>query len=166
MQIILIKKALAKLTDFLKRLERQRKGNLVSNLKGRGPVPREQTTLGRTRVRIFFNMEARSQVLKKSEKIILIMLCAVSLLVGCTKTATPVKKTQIRWFVGLGAGSDEPTFAPQKAVVEKFNASQNEIELVLEIIDIYLKAALWQSGRTRFHISLWNIQVQLENSTN
>ena len=45
------------------------------------------------------------------------------------------ERTKVRWFVGLGAGSDEPTFAPQKAVVDKFNASQNEIELVLEIVD-------------------------------
>lgn len=44
-------------------------------------------------------------------------------------------RVQIRWFVGLGAGSDEPTFAPQKAVVDKFNQSQDEIELVLEIVD-------------------------------
>jgi len=41
---------------------------------------------------------------------------------------------RVRWFVGLGAGSDEPTFAPQNAFVEKFNASQNQIELVLEIV--------------------------------
>ncbi len=45
------------------------------------------------------------------------------------------ERVQIRWFVGLGAGSDEPTFAAQEAVVEQFNASQDEIELVLEIID-------------------------------
>lgn len=44
-------------------------------------------------------------------------------------------RVQVRWFVGLGAGSDEPTFAPQQAVVEKFNASQDKIELVLEIVD-------------------------------
>jgi multiple sugar transport system substrate-binding protein len=42
---------------------------------------------------------------------------------------------EVRWFVGLGAGSDEPTFAPQQAVVDQFNASQNEIRLVLEIVD-------------------------------
>lgn len=54
---------------------------------------------------------------------------------SCAKSAPSAKKTQVRWFVGLGAGSDEPTFAPQKAVVDKFNASQNEIELVLEIVD-------------------------------
>jgi multiple sugar transport system substrate-binding protein len=44
-------------------------------------------------------------------------------------------RTKIRWFVGLGAGSDEGTFAPQQAVADEFNASQDKIELVLEIID-------------------------------
>lgn len=41
----------------------------------------------------------------------------------------------IRWFVGLGAGTDEPTFDAQKAVVEQFNASQSDIILELEIVD-------------------------------
>jgi multiple sugar transport system substrate-binding protein len=42
--------------------------------------------------------------------------------------------TRVRWFVGLGAGSDEGTFAAQQAVVDEFNASQDRIELVLEIV--------------------------------
>lgn len=45
------------------------------------------------------------------------------------------ERVQVRWFVGLGAGSDEGTFEPQQAFVERFNASQDEIELVLEIVD-------------------------------
>jgi len=45
------------------------------------------------------------------------------------------EKVQVRWFVGLGAGSDEGTFEPQNAFVDKFNASQDEIELVIEIVD-------------------------------
>ena len=49
--------------------------------------------------------------------------------------AASTEKVQVRWFVGLGAGSDEGTFAPQQAVVDEFNASQDKIELVLEIID-------------------------------
>jgi multiple sugar transport system substrate-binding protein len=49
--------------------------------------------------------------------------------------AAPATKTRVRWFVGLGAGSDEGTFAPQQAVVDEFNASQDRIQLVLEIID-------------------------------
>lgn len=51
------------------------------------------------------------------------------------EAATSGDRVQIRWFVGLGAGSDEPTFAPQQAFVEEFNASQDRIELVIEIVD-------------------------------
>jgi multiple sugar transport system substrate-binding protein len=43
-------------------------------------------------------------------------------------------KVQIRWYVGLGGGSDAPTIPGQQAVVDAFNASQNEIELVLEVV--------------------------------
>jgi multiple sugar transport system substrate-binding protein len=46
-----------------------------------------------------------------------------------------VAQTEVRWFVGLGAGTDEPTLAPQREIVEEFNASQDEIELILEIVD-------------------------------
>lgn len=50
-------------------------------------------------------------------------------------TTQPTGRVKVRWFVGLGAGSDAPTLAPQQAVVDEFNASQNEIELVLEVVD-------------------------------
>ena len=60
-------------------------------------------------------------------------LAAATLFFGCAKKQDD--RVKIRWFVGLGAGSDEPTYAPQKAVVDAFNKSQDEIELVLEIVD-------------------------------
>jgi multiple sugar transport system substrate-binding protein len=69
------------------------------------------------------------------KRLLVVALVLAVALVGCAKKETAAAKVQIRWYVGLGAGSDEPTFAPQKAVVDKFNASQNEIELVLEIVD-------------------------------
>ena len=50
-------------------------------------------------------------------------------------TGAALAQTEVRWFVGLGAGSDEPTIAPQQALVDEFNASQDDIELVLEIVD-------------------------------
>lgn len=61
---------------------------------------------------------------------------AATMVAPAEPTAAPPASApvRIRWFVGLGAGSDEPTFAPQQAVVDQFNASQNEIELVLEIV--------------------------------
>ena len=50
-------------------------------------------------------------------------------------SASSGERVQIRWYVGLGAGSDEPTFDAQNQVVADFNASQDKIELVLEIVD-------------------------------
>lgn len=44
------------------------------------------------------------------------------------------ERIQVRWFVGLGAGTDAPQIAAQEAIVAEFNASQSEIELVLEIV--------------------------------
>lgn len=44
-------------------------------------------------------------------------------------------QTEVRWFVGLGAGSDEPTIAAQQAIADEFNASQSDIRLNLEIVD-------------------------------
>ncbi len=41
----------------------------------------------------------------------------------------------IRWFVGLGAGSDVDIIPAQEAVVAEFNASQDDIILELEIVD-------------------------------
>jgi multiple sugar transport system substrate-binding protein len=43
-------------------------------------------------------------------------------------------KVCIRWFVGLGTGTDAPQITTQEEVVKDFNASQNEIQLILEII--------------------------------
>jgi multiple sugar transport system substrate-binding protein len=41
---------------------------------------------------------------------------------------------EIRWFVGLGTGGNPEQIEAQEAVVEAFNASQDGIELVLEIV--------------------------------
>jgi multiple sugar transport system substrate-binding protein len=43
-------------------------------------------------------------------------------------------KVCIRWFVGLGTGTDAPQIATQEEVVKDFNASQDKIQLILEII--------------------------------
>ena len=43
-------------------------------------------------------------------------------------------RTQVRWFVGLGSGTDPQQVPTEQAVVDKFNESQDEIELLLEII--------------------------------
>ncbi len=43
-------------------------------------------------------------------------------------------RTQVRWYVGLGTGSDKDQIPVQKKFVEKYNASQDKIELVVEIV--------------------------------
>ncbi|HWB89085.1 MAG TPA: extracellular solute-binding protein [Acidimicrobiia bacterium] len=45
------------------------------------------------------------------------------------------EKVTVRWFIGLGAGGQPEQEAAQRAVVDEFNASQDEIELVIEIVE-------------------------------
>jgi len=54
---------------------------------------------------------------------------------AATGSVQASERVQVRWFVGLGAGSDAPTIPAQEEVVRRFNESQDEIELVLEIVD-------------------------------
>ncbi|THV35196.1 ABC transporter substrate-binding protein [Glycomyces buryatensis] len=49
--------------------------------------------------------------------------------------STASDRVEIRWFVGVGVGSDAPAIPAQEQIVEEFNASQDEIELVLDIVD-------------------------------
>jgi multiple sugar transport system substrate-binding protein len=43
-------------------------------------------------------------------------------------------RVQIRWFVGLGTGTDPAQIEVQEEVAQDFNDSQDEIELVLEVV--------------------------------
>ncbi|MFK7805579.1 MAG: ABC transporter substrate-binding protein, partial [Anaerolineae bacterium] len=45
------------------------------------------------------------------------------------------EKVTIRWFVGLGTGANEDQIPVEDALVERFNASQDSIELVVEYVD-------------------------------
>ena len=54
---------------------------------------------------------------------------------AATTAAPSGDKVEVRWFVGLGAGDQPEQKAAQEAVVAEFNESQDEIELVLEIVD-------------------------------
>ncbi len=49
--------------------------------------------------------------------------------------ATMPDRTPVRWYVGLGAGSDQPQLVAQQELVDEYNASQDEIELILEVVD-------------------------------
>lgn len=55
---------------------------------------------------------------------------------AATEPAAPAStdKVQIRWFVGLGTGTNPEQVDIQNEVVADFNASQDKIELMLEIV--------------------------------
>src|SRR5688500_9177677 len=82
-----------------------------------------------------------------------LLIIASMILVACGGAATPAAtdepagtaapvatdapsgdKVQIRWFVGLGTGTNPEQVTAQEEVVADFNASQDRIELVLEIV--------------------------------
>lgn len=46
----------------------------------------------------------------------------------------PTDRVVIRWFVGLGSGTDAQQQTIQRGVVDKFNASQDKIWLELEVV--------------------------------
>jgi multiple sugar transport system substrate-binding protein len=62
------------------------------------------------------------------------VLAAVGGSAGATNTQSADAAT-IRWFVGLGTGTEPEQVAAQEGVVEEFNASHDDIELVLELVD-------------------------------
>ena len=53
---------------------------------------------------------------------------------GGEPAAEPKEPVQIRWFVGLGTGTDAHQIEIQQQVVDAFNASQENITLVLEVV--------------------------------
>jgi len=63
----------------------------------------------------------------------LFVLLVVALLVGIVVPASAQEKVTVTWLVGLGTGTNEEQIAAQNQVVADFNASQDEIELVVNI---------------------------------
>lgn len=57
--------------------------------------------------------------------------------VAPTATALPTAqagRTQVRWFIGLGTGNDPEQVTVEQAIADKFNASQDKIQLILEVV--------------------------------
>ncbi|TVR18909.1 MAG: extracellular solute-binding protein [Anaerolineaceae bacterium] len=67
-------------------------------------------------------------------KLLTLMLASMVVLLSLS-IAGAQERVRVRWFVGLGAGTDGPVITQQEAFVAEFNASQDEILLVLEVID-------------------------------
>jgi multiple sugar transport system substrate-binding protein len=66
-----------------------------------------------------------------------LMIIASMVLVACGGAggnAASSGPVEVRWFVGLGTGTDPAQVAVQEEVVKDFNASQSDVKLVLEIV--------------------------------
>lgn len=64
-------------------------------------------------------------------RVLFVVLGVVLLTLGAVQAQDRV---QIRWYVGLGTGTDQGQPERQQEIVDQFNASQSEIELVLEVV--------------------------------
>ena len=81
----------------------------------------------------------RKSLLKLLSLLALAMLVLAACSTPAEETEAPAEETeapvvQIRWFVGLGTGTDPEQIAVQEEVVADFNAANPGIELVLEIV--------------------------------
>jgi multiple sugar transport system substrate-binding protein len=73
--------------------------------------------------------------MNKARKFILVAVAVMTVLM-LAQAALPTKaqaKTVVTWFVGLGTGTDKAQIDVQNAIVEKFNKSQSDIELKINI---------------------------------
>lgn len=68
------------------------------------------------------------------KKCLWLLFLAALLLPGCKKKSGEV--VEIRWFVGLGAGSEASMLEPQKKVVEKFNSTHENVKIKLDIVAV------------------------------
>src|SRR5262245_15740939 len=64
---------------------------------------------------------------------VLTLVAVASALLGTGLHAKAADKTVVTWFVGLGTGTDKQEIPIEQAVVDKFNASQDKIELKINI---------------------------------
>jgi multiple sugar transport system substrate-binding protein len=55
-------------------------------------------------------------------------------LVAATTPPPSSEKVDIRWFVGLGTGNDPAQIVVEQALVDEFNATHDNINLILEVV--------------------------------
>ena len=78
----------------------------------------------------------QTQVVKETSVVVQVQTQQVmaTQIVQITNTPAP-DRTQVFWYIGLGAGSQPDQIPIEKAFVDKYNKSQTEIQLVPIIVD-------------------------------
>jgi multiple sugar transport system substrate-binding protein len=72
--------------------------------------------------------------MKKKLLALAALMIVASMILSACGAGQPAEKVKIRWFVGLGTGTNPEQVTIQEEVVKDFNASQDKIELTLEIV--------------------------------
>jgi multiple sugar transport system substrate-binding protein len=72
--------------------------------------------------------------MKKKLLALAALMIVASMILSACGAGKPAEKVKIRWFVGLGTGTNPEQVTVQEEVVKDFNASQDKIELTLEIV--------------------------------
>jgi multiple sugar transport system substrate-binding protein len=72
--------------------------------------------------------------MKKKLYVLAALMIVASMILSACGGGAPAGPVKIRWFVGLGTGTDPAQVTVQEEVVKEFNASQTNVELVLEIV--------------------------------
>jgi multiple sugar transport system substrate-binding protein len=62
-----------------------------------------------------------------------VIVCLLAIPTGGTRVSA-LTPTQIRWYVGLGTGSEPAQVAVEQQVVDDFNAAHPDLQLVLEVV--------------------------------
>ena len=63
------------------------------------------------------------------------IMTVVALALVMSLSASAQNRVEIRWYVGLGTGTNAAQVEGQQAIVDDFNAEQDEIELILEVVE-------------------------------
>src|SRR5437868_15259219 len=61
------------------------------------------------------------------------LVAVLALMVGAIAPAAAQDKVTVTWLVGLGTGTNDQQIEAQNKVVDEFNASQDKINLVINI---------------------------------
>ncbi len=72
--------------------------------------------------------------MKKQLYVLAALLIVASMVLSACGSATPAGPVKIRWFVGLGTGTDPGQVTIQEEVVKDFNASHPDIVLELQVV--------------------------------
>lgn len=71
---------------------------------------------------------------KRLTAMFVVLIVLSTLLSACASSAATTKPVEIRWYIGLGTGTDPEQLAAEQEVVDAFNKAHPDIHLTTEIV--------------------------------